>query len=541
MNGQPFHNQNTYRHGKAAALGLLLSLLFWGVACEKEVATDGMEEDQMAELIITLTGMDNAVPVTRANEEEEFPYERKIEECWVVLFDSDDKWVMTVATDKFTINNSSIDSRSETTVKVPAGDYTGYAFANLDNLDNGDELTDALENGKQLGGTDLTKDYLNYLAVSLGTDASVFKATDGGKAIPMSSYAKENITVQKNAYNKAEIGMFRMLGKVTITVTNQLGNSNTLSLKSLSMGYFRKGNIYFIPYTEGGITLDDMLNSSAQHELQPKFPDDSGSTEKYTQTVVDKDDSPVSISNGDSKEFSFYAFETGTGTNLQNNGDMQVWIQVNDRALSTKNTDFSFMRRNDWLKIPIYVSDIETSLWFENMRMPIGGLPYQVKYGEPDGIQILVDAVNEVDPDYAGPVKVSFQLKSISGATGALNIIYPPSGSETGTKPWSEAKLTDNADNLLIYKETGKPISVTTGNEPGITLTRGEPGTDGNITSGSFEVWTQELGKDSDATIRLTLVAEYGESSNRTRMEIPYTIRIQNYKKSSSSTGEGGN
>lgn len=538
MNGQPFHNQNTYRHGKAAALGLLLSLLFWGVACEKEVATDGMEEDQMAELIITLTGMDNAVPVTRASEEEEFPYERKIEECWVVLFDSDDKWVMTVATDKFTINNNSIDSRSETTVKVPAGDYTGYAFANLDNLDNGDELTAALEKGKQLGGTDLTKDYLNSLAVSLGTDASVFKATDGGKAIPMSSYAKENITVQKNAYNKAEIGMFRMLGKVTITVTNQLGNSNTLSLKSLSMGNFRKGNILFIPYKEGEITLDDMLGTPAQ-QLSPTFPS-GASSESYEQTVVSSTDN-VSIVNGEQRPFSFYAFETGPETNQQTNGDMQVKIQVNDRALSTKGTDFSFMRRNDWLKIPILVSDIETVLGFENMRMPIGGLPYQVKYGEPDGIQILVDAVNEVDPDYAGPVKVSFQLKSISGATGALNIIYPPSGSETGTKPWSEAKLTDNADNLLINKETGMPISVTTGNEPGITLTRGEPGTDGNITSGSFEVWTQELGKDSDATIRLTLVVEYGEPSSRTRMEIPYTIRIQNYKKSSSSTGEGGN
>ncbi len=534
MNGQAFHNQNTHLLGKAAAFGLLLSLLFWGVACEKEVADVEVPEPEYATLVISLGSMDNAIPITRASEEEEFPYERKIEECWVVLFDNNGDWFMTITTDKFKINNNNIDSRSEATIEIPLGTYMGYAFANLHNLVDGVKLTDALERGKQLGGTDLTKDYLNNLAVSLGTDASVFKATDG-KAIPMSSYAQE-IEVKVNQSNKAEIGMFRMLGKVTITVTNQLGNSNTLSLKSLSMGLFRKGNILFIPYKQGEITLDDMLNSSAQHELQPKFPDDSGSTEKYTQTVVDKDDSPVSISNGDSEDFSFYAFETGTETNQQNNGDMQVQIQVNDRALSTKNTDFSFMRRNDWLQIPILVTDIETRLWFENMRMPIGGLPYQVKYGDTDGIQILVDAVNEVDPDYAGPVKVSFQLKNISEATGALDIIYPPSGSETGTKPWSEAKLTGNEDGLLIDKNTGKPVVVSE-----VTLTAGEPDSEGNITTGSFEVWTQELGKDSDATIRLTLVAEYGESSNRTRMEIPYTIRIQNYKKSSSSTGEGGN
>lgn len=535
MNGQPFHNQNKYRSGKAAALGLLLSFLFWMAGCEKGEGDVEVPDVEYATLVISLGSMDNAVPVTRASEEEEFSYERKIDECWVVLFDNNGDWFMTITTDKFNINNNNIDSRSEATIEIPLGTYTGYAFANLHNLDNGAALTEAIENGKQLDGIDLTMAYLNNLSVSLGTDASVFKATDGGKAIPMSSYAEENITVQKNAYNKAEIGMFRMLGKVTITVTNQLGNM--LSLKSLSMGLFRKGDIFFIPYAEGEITLDDMLGTPAQ-ELSPKFPS-GASSESYEQTVVSAADN-VSIENNAQRSFSFYAFETGTETNQQTNGDMQVKIQVNDRALSTKGTDFSFMRRNDWLKIPILVSDIETVLGFENMRMPIGGLPYQVKYGEPDGIQILVDAVNEVDPDYAGPVKVSFQLKSISGATGALNIIYPPSGSETGTKPWSEAKLTDNADKLLINKETGMPISVTEGSEPKITLTPGEQDTNGNITSGSFEVWTQELGEDSEATIQMILVAEYGETS-RARMEIPYTIRIQNYKKSSSSTGEGGN
>lgn len=187
------------------------------------------------------------------------------------------------------------------------------------------------------------------------------------------------------------------------------------------------------------------------------------------------------------------------------------------------------MRRNDWLKIPILVSGIETSLWFENIRMPIGGLPYQVKYGDTDGIQILVDAVNVIDPDYAGPVKVSFELKSITGTTGSLNIKFPPvSGS--GTKPWSEARLTGNEDDLLIDKNTGQPVTVVQGSEPEVTLTAGEPDSEGNITSGSFEVWTQELGNDASATIRLTLVAEYGEDGNRSSMEIPYTIRIQNYK-----------
>lgn len=522
MNGQAFHNQNTHLLGKAAAFGLLLSLLFWVTACEKGEADVEVSESGYATLVISLGSIDNTSSVTRAGEEEEFPYERKIEKCWVVLFDSEDNWFMTVTTDKFTINNNDKDSRSEAVVDVPVGTYTGYAFANLHNLVDGVKLTDALEKGKRLDGTtDLTMDYLNNLAVSLGDDASVFKATNDGKAIPMSSYAKENITVQENVTNSVEIGMFRMLGKVTITVTNQL--SSPLSLQSLSMGNFCQGDIFFIPYAEGGITLDDMLGTPAQ-ELSPKFPP-SASLGSYEQTVVSPRDN-VSIGNGAQRSFSFYAFETNNQSDK-----IQVNIQVDDRDEVTKDTDFSFMRRNDWLKIPIYVTDMETRLWFENTRMPIGGLPYQVKYGDKDGIQILTGVFNEVDPDYAGPVKVSFQLKGISGTTGALNIIY--SGSDNKSK----AIITDNADDLLINKDTGTPIWVTTDSKPEIILTPGGQDTDGNITSGSFEVWTQELGSKSEAIIELTLVVKYGEDTK----EIPYTIRIQNYKKSSSSTGGGGN
>lgn len=40
MNGQPFHNQNKYRSGKAAAFGLLFSCLFGVVACSDEEVPD---------------------------------------------------------------------------------------------------------------------------------------------------------------------------------------------------------------------------------------------------------------------------------------------------------------------------------------------------------------------------------------------------------------------------------------------------------------------------------------------------------------------
>lgn len=509
----------------AAAMMLLLSIFFLP-ACSNEEDVPEVEEEQLARLIITLGSKDSAIPVTRAvDTEEEFEYERKIEKCWFILFDADEKWVMTVSTDGFKIDNTDDDSRSETTIEVPAGNYTGYAFANLHNLVGGDNLIKALEDGKQTdGSTDLTIDYLNGWAVSLGDNASAFKAADGGKAIPMSSYAEE-IVVRKDQDNKAEVGMFRMLGKVTITVKNQLGNNAGLTLKQLSMGLFRIGDILFLPYSSGNLNLNNIVETPAENQLLPSFPQPESDKGDYLQTIVSDKSPATTIANGESESFFFYAFETGISTNQTNSGDISVNIQVNDRSLSTKKTDFSFIRRNDWLQIPIFVTDIETRLWFENMRMPIGGLPYQVKYGDTDGIQILVDAVNEVDPDYAGPVKVSFDLKSISGTVGPLNLVFPIG---EVSPPWSEAKLISNPAGLLIDPDTGTSISED--KVPDIELQQGEPNQDGYITSGSFEVWTQELGKNSDATIRLVLVAEYGEQPNRTRLEIPYTIRIQNYK-----------
>lgn len=57
-------------------------------------------------------------------------------------------------------------------------------------------------------------------------------------------------------------------------------------------------------------------------------------------------------------------------------------------------------------------------------------------------------------------------------------------------------------------------------------------------TKGSFTVRTQELGKDSSAEIKLTLVATYGDNDKQ-EVVIPYTIIIQNYKQTQ--TTKGGN
>lgn len=510
----------------AVALTLLLS--FFMPACsEGESGGPDIPEVKNAQLTIHLASSQNARPVTKADgnmeEKDDESYERQIETCWVAIFNEEGTWMATASTTDFTINHIDEDSRSTATVELPVGTYTGYAFANLGSLTEGSTLISALESGKKDDAA-LTEENLEDWAVSLiGTEN--FKSTDG-KAIPMSSYA-QSIVVSETGKNEADIPLFRMLGKVTISVSNQTGNS--LTLKQLNMGNFRKGAIKLLPYSEGPITLNDLVGKPVYEEsLSPSFPTDATAS-TYTH-AVEIPSGGTSIANNAETTFSFYPFETGTESNP--NAALNVTLQINDRPTSTKSTGFSFMRRNDWLEIPIVISNITSVIRFKNMRMPIGGLPYEIVYGGQDGIQFLVDAVNVVDPDYAGPLEIEVEVKSIAQINNGLAILATDATGEGTLR--SSAVLTDNEAGLLIDKETGKPIPTDT--EFAVTI----PNND-NPTTAGFQVWTRELSKQSTATIRLNLVAEYGDTNPKQRIEIPYTIRIQNYKETTRTTQEGGN
>ena len=514
--------KDTYKHMAAVASALLLALSVLPACSDDEGGGPSEEEGKLYTLTIALNASSNYAPVTKADApewaDEADVYERRIEKCWVVLFNTEGTCVASVNTIDF-ISEGAEDNNeqlvSQTSVELPAGTYTGYAFANLDNLtEDSKDIITLLEGDL----ASITKDALNT-SVSL-IDAKSFTLAEGGKSIPMSSY-ETTITVQANTENTARIVLFRMLGKVEITITDQTGNNETKTLKSLSMGNFRTGPIHLLPYSEGEITLNNITQAD-QDLLQPKFDliADNTGVGTYRHTVTLPADGET-IDPTDGNTYTFYAFETGTKSNT--NAALSISIGVNDRPASVKPTDFSFMRRNDWLRIPVAITNIESVFRFKNMRMPIGGLPKEIIYGEDDGIQILVDAVNEVEPDYAGPVQIEVEVKSINNSI-IPTILYTnttAAGSER-----SAAILTDNTDGLLINKDTGEPLA----NETDFDVVA-SPDEPTNAAKAYFEVWTQELANDADATIKLTLIAEYGDTEPKSRIEIPYTIRIQNHKK----------
>ena len=512
--------KDTYKHMVAVASALLLALSVLPACSDDEGGGPGEEEGKLYTLTIALNASSNYAPVTKADApewaDEADVYERWIEKCWVVLFNTEGTCVASVNTSNFIPDGAEDNNEqlvSQTSVELPAGTYTGYAFANLDNLtEDSKDIITLLEGDL----AKITKDALNT-TVSL-IDAKNFTLAEGGKSIPMSSY-ETTITVQANTENTARIVLFRMLGKVEITITDQTGNNKTKTLRRLSMGNFRNGPIYLLPYTAGEITLNN-ISVADQELLHPKFPADATGS-PYTKSIIAQDDEAETINQTNGNTYTFYAFETGTKSNP--NATLNISIAVNNRPESEKTTDFSFMRRNDWLKIPIAITNIESRIRFKNMRMPIGGLPYEVVYGEGNGIQILVDAEKVVASDYAGPVRIEVEVKSINSTITAPTILYTNATAE-GTDR-STAILTDNAGKLLINKDTGEPLA----NETDFDVVA-SPDDPTNACKAYFEVWTQELANNTTATIKLTLIAEYGNTNPKTRMEIPYTIRIQNYK-----------
>lgn len=510
------------------ATSLLLLLSLFPSCSEDDGGGVEVDETKLYTLTIALNTSTSYTPTTRADapewEDEADVYERKIDKCWVVLFDATtNACVASVNSDDFIQNGTEIDNAQEVikeTVELPEGYYTGYAFANLENLTDGQSIISLLE-GNDLAN--ITKAKLNT-TVSL-IDANNFQLKDG-KAIPMSSY-ETPITVKAHTENIARIVLFRMIGKVEITITDQTGNNGTKTLKSLSMGNFRNGPIHLLPYSEGEITLNNITQAD-QDLLQPKFDlvAQGATVGTYTHTVDLPENGETIAENGNT--YTFYAFETGTESNK--NATLSLSVGINERTPSVKTTDFSFMRRNDWLKIPVAITNMESVIRFKNMRMPIGGLPYEVSYGGEDGIQILVDAVNEVASDYAGPVRIEVEVKSINSTITAPTILYT-NATATGSER-STAILVDNTDGLLIDAETGEPRD-----EKYDFTVYPSPDDPNDTNKAYFEVWTQELANESDATIQLTLIAEYGDTEPKSRIEIPYTIRIQNYKR----TTDGGN
>lgn len=510
---------------QTAAVAFTLLLLSFLPACSDENGGNSPDipDGKLYTLTIHLQPSANHTPTTKAatkaeEDEKDYAYERKLEHWWLLVYGIHpdtrlDGLIEVVSDETYETNPSDDDSETPVALELPIGEYRLYALANLNSLENGDDLISKLD------AKNITEDELKAATANL-IEISNFNTSEESarKAIPMSSYATK-APVSENGKNTAEVALFRMLGKVRIDLYNRMGNTTEdVMLSKLSMGQFRTGPIWLLPYGDGPELPD----------VGPSFPKLAGDVTLSfsTYTIVNNGSIALPTTPDESLSYPFYQYETGFANTNDSYRDFTISVKAGKKELTDYKIDSYWMRRNDFLTIPIYISNIQTTLSWSESRMPIGGLPEKKVYGPDNGIQVGTPFACTVN--HAGDVTVEYELKSIAGINGGLALKHKPDQYEEGQK-FCEATLVDNkaTDGQTVGLLIDKNNKVLEDNAE-ITLI---PDGTNNPCKGSFTVRTQELGKASSAEIKLTLVATYGTEPSKREIEIPYTIIITNNKK----------
>lgn len=539
--------KDTYKHMVAVASALLLALSVLPACSDDEGGGPG-EEEGFATLVVSLQASSNSEPIgTRAagdpteTEEEENDYEREIENWWVLIYNNDG-FVDYLSNRKQSSATTPAgdDSKFSTSIKLPVGAYRLYGFANLNSVNDADEFLQQLERGA-INESDLVADRTSLAgqAININNVLERFNvSSDTRPSIPMSSYS-ESVNLLANEQNTVTLELYRMIGKVRVEITNQTGGD--IDLDGLSMSFFRTtGDIFLMPYSG----LDNVGTNVMSNTMAPIFPKGSTSNyEEYEYPVAKNEKIAVNTTG----KYSFYVPETPL-EGQANNGASPMTITFNvpqKNGENTRETVFDFVRRNDLLKIEATLANIDSRLVYSNRNMPIGGIPETILQTE-DGIQINIPI--QVVASHTGPIEIQYELEGISNYTDDNIQIRYKAEKENTSYSYSEAFLRNNIKDgndygLLIDPENGTSLE----NDIEITLTPDQiisGSDDPNATEimgnneGTITVYTQDLAEDADAMIELTLVARCTADGVSTEVEIPYTIVIQNYDKT---TTEGGN
>lgn len=517
---------NLYKQATAVATTLLLSLFLLPACSDGEGGGPEVTETRFARLTITLASAESSKPAyTKATEEEIRTFENKVSDYHIIVVDAATEQVEEVISG----TRNFVESYTEESIKLPIGkSYSFYALANLDGLANKSAITPVLNalKGKKFGDDSFRK-----TAATLKEMTAY--APGGTTYIPMSSYKSTAIVSENEDDNKVTVELIRLIGKISVTVTN--ATQNDVTVESLTMGNFRRsGNVYLWPY--------DMIESDPQNPnllledgeesdfTDPSFPGETVAGTQYTYLFSDNDEKKIEVDA--EKDYTFYINETDRAA-VGNDIEINLRLEGIDRDEEAKPTGFSFVRRNDWLRIPILVSDARTTITFEQKHMPIGGLPAKIVFEE--GATV---ANKSLKTTHAGDITITYELDGLEGAV----LQYYEAGSQEKSDKCCYAGLLTNNNDFLLEPDTKDELSYWWTDkgediEYGYVLTP-DPDPTASATKGSFTITAQELGYGGTATIDLTLAAKLPSSS---MVVLPYTLTITNGKTAKPETKKGGN
>ena len=532
-----------YNRLTAVAAGLCLCWLF--MACGEDRGGDLPDDDpNHCVVTITLRTSRSVRPpqtkaggmMTKADETTETDfwakdeeYERDITNWLVVAYDenADLAGYISGKDGTWTPDISNEDSRTTVEMKLPFGTYHFYAFANLQSLEDGTSLYQKITEAHSLA--ELSEGKILDSGTSIDTRNEEKKGKFGGeeasrKRIPMSSYAQKHTVLPAPAENKFEIPLIRMIGKVQVEITNNLDKSITVN--QLDIMNLRKGSlpIWLLPWgNENYLEFKD--NKDLEEPLAPSFPKDANPPvvsleDLYTESIKEIQAKHVDGENGSKRAYIRYIPETNAAVG-ENGGGIHLGVEIEGRPRTEHLTGFDFVRRNDLLVIPVLITNITTKLEVAEQRLPIGVYPTALFYGEKTGVQILTPVEHTLQA--AGDLSIRFEISSIEGVTGDFMIKgLPQEGTVTETAKISSIQVKSDEKRLITAVNGEDCDKKQRFYLPEASIKEGK--------KGSFTIRTRELGGNVDATVILTLIINYYVGQEKQEMQIPYTIKIRNYK-----------
>lgn len=535
----------------AIVAGLCLCGLF--TACGEDRGGD-LPDDDPDSCIVTITlraSQPVRPPQTKAGETitwaDDEEYERDITDWLVVAYDESGV-LAGYTSSEGTWAPTDDDSLTDVNMRLPVGTYRFYAFANLTSLEGGEALLEQIKNtDPKPGDLGLSEKALarevNILA-SGNSSIDGRNGTPGGKfggvtadnktnettrrRIPMSSYAQAHALLPAPAPNKFEIPLIRMIGKVRVEITNNL--SQAITVNKLDIMNLRKGSlpIWLLPW--GDNKYLEFESGEDLEQQAPNFPKGGETVDPandlFTETIVPGNDEkqilgkPNGSSTATTQSYTRYIPETnaavGTG-----GGGIRLGVEIEGRPRTEHLTGFDFVRRNDLLIIPVRLTNIQTTLEVAEQRLPIGVYPTALVYGAKDGVQVLSPITHTLQA--AGDLSIRFEISNIDGVEGDFKIKgLPQDGEVPETAKFSSIQVESNEKHLITAVNGTDCDKKQCFYLPEASITEGN--------KGSFTIRTQELGGKADATIILTLIINYTVDGETQEMQIPYTIKIRNYK-----------
>lgn len=295
------------------------------------------------------------------------PYEG-MTDVWLVILDNNGKILQ-----KHYEELKQEDTKSailEKTIRLDRVDKAAtyvYAFSNLKSelLLNSEEILKALEVGKMLpvefesngalAGHMPNAQIVDNLRIG---NNNIATSDPESPPIPMSSH------FHKLDDKEIRIPLYRMIVKVKMSILNESGVYVDISPVDLQK-FRNKSPIYTLPYK----SLMDI-----KEEDLPLFPDASLELEASFGVLVNQ-----KLDHGKSVEHIFYVHET-----LLKGDSIKVSIGFNapEAWKGTRRvgvTNFTYVRRNDFLVLPLVLSEYSLEVSVSEQRAPIGGYPFMFK------------------------------------------------------------------------------------------------------------------------------------------------------------------